>query len=436
MEVKVCDALCGSGKTLSCINMMNNDRKNKYIFITPYLNEVERIKDSCKSRNFISPERKRSSGYSKLKDIHSLLRAGENIVSTHALFSTYTEETRELLQANNYILVLDEVIDLFQPVGLDGGDVNMLVRKNIAKTENNSVIWDDDEYTGVLFSEVMRMSKSNNLIDYDGSFFFWALPIEVFKCFKSVYVLTYMFEYQMLKHFFHANSISYELIGTKKENNIYQFCPLKEMDRRIDLRNKIHIYENEKYNEIGNKNYSLSSSWFGRAYDEPGQPKLTILKNNIYNVFRKADNGDKLWTTLNKYKNSIKGRGYSNSFLTFNKRATNDFADRHYLAYCLNVYLMPWMKNYLIRVGAGAVNQDMYALSVLIQWIFRSAVRKGEEIWVYVPSKRMRWLLTRWVENLAAGDDLKELNYNYKKEGVTLIESGFAFIKTNRKKRK
>lgn len=434
MTVKVCDALCGAGKTQSCINMMNNDTENKYIFITPYLDEVERIKTCCAARNFVSPERKFTNGYSKLQDIHCLLRAGENIASTHALFAAYTEETRELIKANNYILVLDEVIDLFQPVNLDGGDINLLVRNNIAKKQDDNVIWGDDEYTGVLFSELMQMSKCNNLIDYDGSFFFWSIPIEVFRCFKNAYVLTYLFEYQMLRHFFDVNGIEYELIGTKKQNDIYQFCALSEMDRRRDLRDKIHINQSERYNEIGNKSFSLSSGWFERSYKEPGQPNLTILKNNLYNIFRHSNssNDDKMWTTLNKYRSSLKGKGYSNGFITFNKRATNDFADRHHLAYCLNVFMQPWIKNYLIRMGVKEVNQDMYALSILIQWIFRSAVRKGEEVWLYVPSRRMRYLLKEWMNNLAEGRDLEEIKFDAKKM-ARVNESGFALLKAQRK---
>lgn len=43
MKVKVCDALCGAGKTVSCINMMNSDTEHKYIFVTPYLNEVNKL---------------------------------------------------------------------------------------------------------------------------------------------------------------------------------------------------------------------------------------------------------------------------------------------------------------------------------------------------------------------------------------------------------
>lgn len=430
MIVKVCDALCGAGKTQSCINMMNNDTSNKYIFVTPYLNEVERIKTCCAARNFVSPERKLNNGYSKLQDIHSLLRRGENIASTHALFSCYTDETKELIRAQNYILILDEVIDLFQPVNIDGGDINLLVRKNIAKKQNDTVIWDDDEYDGVLFSELMYMAKSKNIIDYDGSFFFWSIPIDVFNCFSSAYVLTYLFEYQMLKYYFDVNGIQYELIGTKKQNDIYQFCNLEEMDRRRDLRKLIHINMNDKYNEIGNKSFSLSAGWFDRSHQEPGQPNLAILKNNLYNIFRHSgsSNYDKMWTTLNKYRVALKGKGYSNGFITFNKRATNDFAEKHHLAYCLNVFLQPWVKNYLIRIGVKDVNQDMYALSVLVQWLFRSAIRKGEEVWLYVPSKRMRWLLQTWIENLSKGEDLKEIRFQ-NKETFPYGEAGYALQK-------
>lgn len=409
MVVRVCDALCGSGKTQGCITMMNEDTDSRYIFITPYLDEVERIKSSCTDKKFVSPERRFATGYSKLRDINRLLQAKENIASTHALFGCYTDETQKLIQEGEYTLVLDEVLDLFQPVEYDGNDINFLVRNNIVKKEDDNVIWDDEEYGGVLFSELVQMSKSKNLVDYDGAFFFWSIPIEVFRCFKQVYVLTYLFEYQLLKHFFEVNGIQYELIGTKKDRGIYRFCKMEEMDRKRDLKSLIHIDQNEKRNSIGTPRFSLSSGWYQRAYQEEGQPKLMELKMDLYNSLRNVPAEEKMWTTLNKYRGVLKGKGYSNGFITFNKRATNDFAGKHHLAYCLNVYMMPWMKNYLEKIGAENISQDMYALSVLIQWIFRSAVRKGEEIWLYVPSERMRFLLERWLDNLEKGEDLKEI---------------------------
>lgn len=42
------------------------------------------------------------------------------------------------------------------------------------------------------------------------------------------------------------------------------------------------------------------------------------------------------------------------------------------------------------------MDQELYAVSSLIQFVFRSAVRKGEPIKLYLPSLRMRELLERW----------------------------------------
>ena len=41
-------------------------------------------------------------------------------------------------------------------------------------------------------------------------------------------------------------------------------------------------------------------------------------------------------------------------------------------------------------------DKDLWALSNMIQFVFRSAVRKGESIKLYLPSLRMRELLERW----------------------------------------
>ena len=46
-------------------------------------------------------------------------------------------------------------------------------------------------------------------------------------------------------------------------------------------------------------------------------------------------------------------------------------------------------------------DENLYALSCLIQWIFRSRIRDGEKIEVYIPNLRMRSLLIDWLENRA-----------------------------------
>ena len=415
MKVKVCDAICGKGKTQSCITMMNENKKERYIFITPYLSEVDRIKSQCACRDFVSPEQTYEFGFSKLEALHKLLKDKKNIASTHALFGLYNDDTRELIEKGGYTLVLDEVLNIFQQVDMSSDDIDILVNSNTLIEDKDKYIWDSDEYKTGAFDTIKYRAKSNNLLKYRNEMYFWSIPPDVFKAFKNIYILTYMFQYQMQKYFFDVNDIQFELIGTKNENGAFRFCPVEEMDRRIDLRDKIHILDSEKMNEIGNENGSLSFSWYRRVTSAKDQTTFNKLKSNLYNLFCnifKGNPNEKMWSTFKDYQELLKGKGYSKGFIAYNRRATNEFVNKKYLAYCINVYMQTWAKNYLIDRGAKNINENMYAMSILIQWIFRSAIRKGEEIWLYLPSLRMRKVFEKWLDNLAKGKDLEPINFD------------------------
>ena len=45
------------------------------------------------------------------------------------------------------------------------------------------------------------------------------------------------------------------------------------------------------------------------------------------------------------------------------------------------------------------IDENKYALSEMIQWIWRSAIRNGEDIYIYIPSRRMRDLLLEWLND-------------------------------------
>jgi hypothetical protein len=44
------------------------------------------------------------------------------------------------------------------------------------------------------------------------------------------------------------------------------------------------------------------------------------------------------------------------------------------------------------------IDRDAYALACLIQWVWRSRIRDGESIKLYLPSTRMRKLFTEWLD--------------------------------------
>lgn len=99
----------------------------------------------------------------------------------------------------------------------------------------------------------------------------------------------------------------------------------------------------------------------------------------------------------------MSGGGYTKRFLPFNCRATNAYRNCRVLAYCANVFFDPVFSRYYKSQGVE-LDADAYALSTMIQWIWRSAIRDGKEIWIYVPSRRMRELLEGWLNKLSKGE--------------------------------
>jgi len=391
----------GSGKTSSAINQIKNDTLGKYIYITPYLNEVERIKTECSDKSFVSPQNK---GDGKLKNLHYHLGNNQNIVSTHALFKNYNEYTIELIKNGEYKLILDEVVSVVEKLNVHKDDIKLLIDQKVIKIENNNrVNWIDEKYEGDFTKNLKPMVKSHNVILYENNLLLWTFPIEVFRAFKEVIILTYLFDAQIQKYYYDLYDIDFEYIGTRKENNEYCFTnTLQIPDYTKFLINKIHIIDDDKLNMIGDYEYALSSSWFKREKNIKQKPLIKKLKNNLQNVFTnkyKSLANENMWTTYKDFKGLLSGKGYTSGFLSCNVRATNEYRHKTHLAYCANIYFNPYLKNYFLNHKIK-VKEDRFALSELIQWIWRSAIRDGNDIWIYIPSRRMRTLLQNWLKNL------------------------------------
>ena len=76
-------------------------------------------------------------------------------------------------------------------------------------------------------------------------------------------------------------------------------------------------------------------------------------------------------------------------------RGTNDYAHCSHLINFYNQYMNPFVIRCL-EEDKGAF-EDEYALTELIQWVWRSRVRKGQPIPLYLPSPKMRQLMEEWL---------------------------------------
>ena len=396
-KIYVVDAPCGAGKTSGAIDMINNSSKNeRYLFITPFLKEVTRIKDECKNKKFYEPQEKGT----KLNSIHWLISNEFNIASTHSLFLNFNEYTIEILKQKDYILILDEVADVVEIMDITRQDLTNIL-ENYAHVEDGLLIWDDMGYDGK-FRDVKRMALTKCVGIYGDTALIWCFPVEIFKLFKEVYILTYMFDAQIQKYYYDFYNINYKYKYIKFSGGKYRFTDeIQYYNYCHKYRELINICDNEKLNSIGDKDTALSVSWFRRDRSQRSKPLIRTLKNNTLNYFRnilKSTTSGNMWTTFKDFKKMVQGSGYTRGFVSVNARATNDFRHKNCLAYLVNIYMNPILKQFF-RQKDILVNEDMYALSEMIQWIWRSAIREEQPINIYIPSSRMRNLLINWLNS-------------------------------------
>lgn len=406
VKINIVDAICGSGKTSAAINFINkSDDDTKFLYITPYLTEVERIIDSCPDKKFKQPKEYGT----KLNGIKSLFNKGCNIVSTHALFTSFDEEVMDLIKAYGYTLIMDEVSEVVTVLNISQDDLNTILEKYTEIGEGNLLKWTAKDYKGE-FEKYKRLCDLNAIGIYGNQALLWLLPIKTFTSFKEIYILTYLFDSQVQRSYYDYYGVEYNYIYVSGNSvDTYNFCEENIEYKNKDYSKLIHIVENEKLNQIGEANGSLSASWYRRNSENECMKQI---KNNLYNFFHnitKTQVKYNLWTTFVDYKNKLKWKGYAKGFLSCNARAVNTYRECTSLAYTVNRYFDPRLKNFFLMNGIR-VEEDQYALSELIQWIFRSALRDDKEITLYVPSKRMRALLENWINKVSLVEIKDEIN--------------------------
>lgn len=392
-----CDEVMGSGKTTAAIKAINTAPvEQKFMFVTPYLSEVARIKEGCAEKEFCEPVE----GFDcKTADLERLIDVQANIVTTHALFTIMPLEYLEKIRETGYVLFLDEALEPMEPLtGIDPLDAEYVTDKLIRINEDSSVEWIASEKYHGQFTFLRNMCDKGYLrgavSDEGAACFVHILPTAYFTSFKDVVIMTYLFSGQILKNYLNIEKLPYKRLFLNYKEQM--FASKREGTFRRDYRPLITILDNPRMNAIGDKKTALSHSWYARN-------DLKQVSNNLNNFFKnmmKSPANSRLWTVFADCKEEVGGSRYSKSFLACNTRATNEYKDRTVLAYLVNRYRNPFFVRYFRYYGVET-NNDIFALSEMLQWLWRSALRDGKHIILYIPSKRMRDLLKAWLDFMA-----------------------------------
>lgn len=411
VSITVVDSIMGSGKTSWAIQYMKNAPVyQKFMYITPFKTEVERVIASV-NRGFKQPDEDRE-GDTKLEDVKRLIAAGENIVSTHSLFKNIDREFIDLLEMENYTLILDEVMDVIEQVDIATDDLKMLVEnKVIGLGKNGLVDWQQTDYKKGFFEKVRNLANSGKLMMYEDKnkepvALYRLFPVETFNCFERVFILTYMFDGQIQRAYFDLYGQKYVYKTVVKKGKDYKLASYIsfENEDRTHLKRMINIYylspnDRKDMNKMGNRHNYFSVSDLKQKTASKDVRK--VIKDNAYNFYRNkctVPTEEVMWTTFKDYKDKLTPRGLKEQFVSVNARATNEFQHKSTCIYLANIYMNPLTKHFFNKQGVE-VNMNLFALSELLQWIFRSRIRKGEPINIYIPSIRMRTLLEQYLNN-------------------------------------
>lgn len=386
VKIYVVDEIMGKGKTSAALNYINNsDNTERFIYISPYLTEVDRVKEYCACKEFKEPKVYGT----KLQGLKHLLKQNENIVTTHALFYLFDVEIIELIKTQEYTLIMDEVVDVVFPFYVSPDDAKTL--EKYTYTENNVLKWKQEykDYVGK-FTKEKNMCETNSLVKHKDKLL-WLFPIHIFTSFKEIYVLTFLFNAQVQRCYYDYYNLEYEYRYVKGYSpDTYEFT--NTSSTLPDISPLIKIYEG-KINNIGEKDFSLSKKWY--KYND-----LSQLQKNTFNYFNNilhSRSSNNIWTTFKHYKQDVSGKGYTKGFVSSNMRATNKYRDRSSVAYLINKYFNPVVKQFFEQNNIE-MDEQGYALSEMLQFIWRSCIRDGKPINLYLPSKRMRNILKNWLE--------------------------------------
>lgn len=406
-KIELLDSIMGSGKTQGVIQWMLNNPQNKYLYVSPMLTEVEeRIPTACQALEFTYPctEEYKTKGQHLLK----LLEEGCNVSFTHSLFTDLTKQHLALIRKHEYVLIVDEEVAFIEPYkgNYSRDDIVSLEKAEHIRVEEDNlgrVVWqwyDDNEMNDTAYSKLKRMSDLGMLYcaKRDRKIMVVHLPIELVQSSRRVILLTYLFKGSVMESFMDLKGI--EIVPFKEVTP-----PKTTKDVLTKAKSLITFIDTTTTKAVSS--LSMSSTWYSKNATTADLEKVS---NAIFSVYRKFGDKESFIFTApksladyqyvkdEKLKRNIihKKMPKDVDWIYCGTKATNMWSHKSIAVHAYNRYVNTAIKAYLQDYGTPP-DDDMFALSEMVQWIFRTCIRNDEPLQLCILNNRMKGLLLDWL---------------------------------------
>ena len=435
-KITVIDSPMGSGKSSFAIQYMRQHPSKIFLYVTPLLTEVDRITASVD--NVISCNNASKSKQDFLRDA---LCEGKSVAITHSLFRQLDPDTVNIINSlSNTCLIIDETLDCYSKIKVSKANIGVMIKEEVIE-----IVDDGDKKRVVAKNYIKGLSQCDQYWSYiynkdvftndDNELLISMIPCDIYNSVDESFILTYNFEGTDMDCYLKFNGLDFSVNGVRMTHKGVDVTPKSTATGKF-YRHLINICDNPKMNVIGERRrvtrqYPLSKSWYTSSNTSPALYKklgdncynffthysktkaehnmVTTFKDGSFYEYTKTSDGEivlsedfdgkskgkKSWMD-HILKSPFKDTKAHTCFVPFNTRATNDFADKSACAFLIDVHYDYSVKTFFEQYDIHLDNEK-YALNTLIQWIWRSRIRKGEPIDLYIPSKRMRHLLMDWL---------------------------------------
>ena len=401
--VTIRDYPCGSGKTTSMIEGFRSDRK--YLVIVPLLTEVDRVVEWSKSTPFQQPHANDNDTSTKTESLESMVLQGQNIAATHSLFERLVPLARQGL-LSDYDITIDEVPEVVRSVSskskvsieefyLNTGYMTVDTKTGLVRPTNKWWSMRDD-VDDTLSTTILNYANTGCLYLLEGHLFIWAMPRELLTAGRTTTILTYKSEGSVLSSYLKRLDVSVEVANDNQCEEAFrkkaaELITIKDIPAlsRLSLSHSGQLAGMSKLNYCRTVVNALKNLRGRQLKDVPAEDILiTCTKDGWYkkgnvDVAGPFASGSKLFQGAN--------------WVAKVTRGTNDYAHCSHLIYLYDQHMNPYVARWL--EDNSRAFDDAYALTELIQWVWRSRVRKGQPITLYLPSPRMRQLMEEWLSD-------------------------------------
>lgn len=414
--IRVVDAMPGTGKTTWMFKYMQENRLNKWIFVSPYLDEVGdgyskgRIQKELPECGFKSP----SDVPSKTASFLKLIEEGQNVAITHSLFTQFNPSIALKLRDKGYHIIIDETIDLvsFYEDFCKDDILTLRMAELVIVGDKGRLEWNHNKWPNYKG----RDEPIKNLCDlgclwlYGEDVLIQRIPPAILLACESVTILTYMFSSSMMRYWMDLNSLHYEYIHPEGIRPDSEIMSIVRDNINIILPPKgiqdMHYYKDSQ----GRERYRLgtfNSTWYQNTFQH-NKEVFDKMRDSMVYICRTQMKGKVFWTTFKDYKDLLEGTGYKRArrnedgnllspFVPKNMRASNEYRSYNNCLYTINIYPNGSIEGHLRSFGID-VDRDSFALSELIQFVFRGSIRQHLPMNLCILSDRMRGLFTEWLE--------------------------------------